>query len=121
MDLQKEISKWVEQTYGSQLEQIKNRMKELSSLPQTYKLKDKVYFKETYIKSKRGLIVSKQYRSARKRKNTLFFPTYELAIEYHKIIPEKIFLIVSNTLDKFIPIQIENQINQFADIKDIKF
>ena len=113
------IKNLLDSKYKEQIKQLKNQIKELSSLPQTYKSKDKVWFKETYIKSNKGLIVCRQYRSAKKRKNTLFFPTKELAVEYHVTIPNKIFLLSSKVIDELVPIQIENQINQFADISEI--
>ena len=114
------IKNLLDSKYKEQIKQLKNQIKELSSLPQTYKSKDKVWFKETYIKSSKGFIVCRQYRSAKKRKNTLFFPTKELAVEYYITIPNKIFLLSSKIIDEVIPVQIENQINQFVDINEIE-
>lgn len=114
------IKNLLDSKYKEQIKQLKNQIKELSSLPQTYKTRDKVWFKETYIKSNKGRIVCRQYRSAKKRKNTLFFPTKELAVEYHITIPNKTFLLSSKIIDEVIPVQIENRINQFVDINEIE-
>lgn len=119
--MKEEITKYIEERHGEKFNKLKDRMQELVSYPQNYKLKDVVYFKETKIKSNLGFIVSRQFRSAKTRKNTIFFPTSELASEYYRKIPQQMFAIVSDVMDKFVPISIEKQFEQFADIKDVKF
>lgn len=119
MFLESEMKDYLQDNFGEDIKCIKTRLKELSLTPQNYKTKDIVYFKETKIKCKLGWIVSKQYRSAKSRKDSLFFPNSKLAYDYYIGIPNKLFPIVENVLDKFIPMQLENTFNQFVNIKDI--
>ena len=89
----------------------------INQIPKKYKNKDEVYFKKHY-KTVPDKIVSQKYRSAKKY-DTYLFPTFELAKRYHYEIQKEMFNIFSGIIDEVFPKMYLDQINNFAEIKDI--
>lgn len=118
---EKELTEYTQEKYGNQINDVKNRLNELSSIPQNYKLKDEVYFIEKHIKSRFNQIRCRQFRSAKKRKDTLFFPTHELAFEYFKILYYEMFSLFFIVIDDILPKQIVESIGSFTELKDVNF
>jgi hypothetical protein len=111
--------KYLLEKYGEEISCIKNKLDFLiSSIPKNYKNRDIVYFKENKIKSKIGLIRQRQYRSAKKR-NTLLFPTRELAVEYNDTYNQNLFPLISTMVDDVLPQTLMDTVANFAEIKDV--